>query len=399
MRLNLVAVAYALWLLATELLYYVTGSYYANGGNDLTTLEVSVLLGLIPAAMQILFLGFSPHGLLAPVRMVLCFLLVVLVGYLGNAYGTSLIWLASLAFVFAIGILVAGSPDERLIRSIGVFYSVPAALFLLYVAATGEHVWGRLEAQGIQPNWWGLMGAGLAMAAFAHRSRLLAALCIGIGFYIAYDASSRSNMLAIFLGLVAVGALELRALRGSRLLAAIAATLGALIVFMLFSSAITDALTKAVIQTMQIYDPGRGIGSGFTGREGIWEDVVGIWLRAPLFGVGFHQHKLFTIDQAEAHQVYLGMLVDTGIFGLIWYLWFLGASLYAASRIGDRSVRNVAVATIVAYMVIGFFDARGFSSGNPTSLYFEMCCFFALRHESLLRVPRSALSPAIVGPG
>ncbi len=363
------------------MIFYV----YSGAASDQSVLEIGVLLGLIPVATQLLLLGFSPYGLVPPVQMAVCLLLIVLASYLGNAEWTSLTWLASLVFVFLVAILVAGSPDERLIRSIAVFYSIPAALFLLYVSATGEHVWGRLRAHGIEPDWWGLMGQGLAVAALAHRSRWLTALCVGIGFYVAYDASARSSMLAILSGLLVVGFLEVRALRGFRLVAAIAMTLPALIFVMLLLPTISDAVTAAVVHTMELNTPGRGLDSGFTGRTAVWAEVLQIWLKSPLFGIGFHQHQMFTLDHGEAHQVYLAMLADTGIFGLIWYICFLAASLYAALRISERRTRNVVVGMIVAYIAIGFADARGLSSGNPTSLYFEMCCFFALRHACLQR--------------
>jgi hypothetical protein len=163
MRLNLVAVAYALWFLATETLFYW---YFSDSIDDKNILMISVALGLIPSAMQFLLLGFNPYGLVTPVRMALCFLLIVLLGYLGHAYSTSLTWLASLVFVFAVPMLVASCPDDRLIRRVAVLYTIPAALFLLYVTATGEHVWGRLRAHGIESDWWGLLGAGLLFCGF-----------------------------------------------------------------------------------------------------------------------------------------------------------------------------------------------------------------------------------------
>jgi O-antigen ligase len=388
MRLNLVAAAYALWLLSTEALFYFS---YAGGG-EVTALQVSIALGIIPVAMQFLLLGVSPFGLVAPVRMALYFFLIVLASYWGNAHWTSVLWLSSLVVVVGVAILVAGSPDERLIRNIAVFFSIPAALFLLYCSATGEHVWGRLEAHGITPDWWGLMGAGLAMAGLAHRSRVLMVLCISIGIYITYDASARSNMLSILCGLLAVGSLELRALRGSRLVMTVATCAAVVVVWMVFSSTIDTALSKLVDDVMQVNNPTRGLGTGLTGRTTIWNEAFRIWLKWPVFGVGFHQLGMLMPGNIEAHQVYLAILAETGIAGLIWYTCFLGASLYGALHIDDPRTRNVAVGTIVAYAAIGFFDARGFSSGNPTSLYFEMCCFFALRCASIHRVARSKSS-------
>jgi O-antigen ligase len=386
MRRNLVAGVYAFWLLATEILFYL---FSAESGDDPTVLKVAVLLGVLPAAVQILLLGFKRYGLIAPVRLVLVFLLIVAVGYLGNAYQNSLTWFASLVFIFIVSILVAGSPDERLIRSIGVFYSIPAVVFLLYVAFTGEHLWGRLRANGVESDWWGLVGAGLAMSGFAHRSRLLATLCVGVGFYIAYDANARSDMLSIIAGLSAVGLLGIPRLRGSRLVAAFAVLLVLLVLSTLFLSPIIDTVTNVVLETMRLDDPGRGIGTGVTGRTTAWADTFQIWLQSPLFGVGFHQHTMLTPYEAPAHMIYLAMLADTGIFGLIWYTVFLGVSLLAALDISDPRSRNVVVGTIVAYVGIGFFDTHGLGSANPVSLYFEMCCFFALRQSSIQRVAGS----------
>jgi len=401
MRRNLVAGSYGLWLFATEVLFYFY--YTGSDSSDQVTLEISVLLGLIPAAVQLLLLGFNPLGAVASVRWALTFLLIVLASFLasvfwsGNEYTAGLVWVASLVFIFFISILVAGSPDERLIRSIAVFYSVPAALFLLYVTATGEYVWGRLQAHGITADWWGFMGAGLAMAALAHRSRWLTALCIGAGFCVAYAASARSGMVAILAGLLAVGFLELRLLRGSRLVTVLAISLAGLVLLTLFSSTVTDAVTKAIVQTMLLNDPGRGLDSGLTGRTEIWGQAIQIWLSSPVLGVGFHQSSTLISGNYSAHNVYLAAL-DTGILGLAWYLAFLCASLLASLSINERHTRNAAVGTIVGYIVMGFFDARGLNSGNPFSLYFEMCAFFALRHASLQRLVLDAPEPSLEKP-
>lgn len=389
MRLKLVALGYALWLFATEVLFYLFSKGGGNG-DDPTVLKVAVLLGIVPSCMQIALLGINPYGLVRPVRMAMCFLLIVAIGYLGNAQPASLTWFASLIFVFSVAILVASCPDERLLRTIGVFYSVPAMAFLLYVAATGEHSWGRLRANGVESDWWGLVGAGLAMTGFAHRSRWLAGMCVGVGFYIAYDANARSDMLAIVAGLLAVSLPSVLELRGSRLVTALGTLVAVLIVLLLFSSPIVDTVTSAVSNTLRIDDPTRGVDTGLTGRTTYWAEAGDIWLKHPLFGVGFHQHTMYTSYETPAHMIYLAMLADTGIFGFMWYVSLLGWSLVGALSIGDTRSRNVALGTIISYVGIGFFDTHGLGSANPVSLYFEMCCFYALTHASLRRVAGSA---------
>jgi hypothetical protein len=110
----------------------------------------------------------------------------------------------------------------------------------------------------------------------------------------------------------------------------------------------------------------------------------------------------------SAHNVYIALLADTGILGLAWFICFVAASFFAALGINDPRTRNAAVGTLFSYAVMGFFDARGLNSGNPFSLYFEMCAFFALRHASLqhvlgpsgaIRIPAGNEQDAISGSG
>jgi O-antigen ligase len=384
MRLYTTAAAYALWLLAIEVIFYLAH------GDNLGALEFAVGLGVVPAGLQILLLGLNPLGLAAPVQAALWFVLIVLVGYLTNVESNSIIYLIELLLVFGIAILVAGSPDRRLIRTIGVLYAVPAALFIVYIAATGEYLWGRLTASGIQPNWWGLMGGIVVAASFAYRSRLLTVASILAGLYVAYAASSRNSMVGIAVAVFAVLLMTAAQLRGRRLIWTLVGAVAAFAFATIFLSSVSETLNGGLVEALQLDDPGRGLGTGFSGRADLWDSVAQIWLRSPLFGVGFRQHQSFmpALDQIGAHNAYLAMLADTGILGLLWYLGFVVVSLYASLGIRDARSRNVVVATIVSYAVIGIFEARGINGGNPFSIYFQMCCFFALTDASLRRVQR-----------
>ena len=379
MRLYVVAGAYAAWLFATELLFYL-----AYGGEK-TTLEISVALGLIPAAAQILLLGFNPYGLAAPVKGILVFLLIVLLSYLGHAGWISVIFFIELLFIFGMGILVASSPDPNLLRTTAALFSLPSAAFLIFVALTGEQEWGRLAAHGIEPNWWGFMGMGLAASAFALRSRLLTVLCFGAGFYITYAASSRGSMISIVLGSLVVAFASARKLQRRHAAPALLAALGALVIWILFSHTITAGVSNAIVDALRINDPYRGVDSGFSGREEIWADVIDIWQRSPLVGVGFHQHQLLTKSTLPAHQSYLGMLADTGIFGLLWYVGFLAASLVAGFRIVETQTRNLVLFIVSSYTTLGLFEAHVINGANPTSLLFIFSCIVALSQASLRR--------------
>lgn len=67
-------------------------------------------------------------------------------GALIPAAWTPLVYTVNAVFILAIGTLVAGCPDRRLLRSIAGLFCILSAPFLLYVDFTGERVWGRLTA-------------------------------------------------------------------------------------------------------------------------------------------------------------------------------------------------------------------------------------------------------------
>ncbi len=127
-------------------------------------------------------------------------------------------------------------------------------------------------------------------------------------------------------------------------------------------------------------DPYRGLGTGFVGRTAAWAEVLEIWMEAPLFGVGFRQHEASLTIASSAHNAYLTMLIDTGIFGFVVYVAFIGFSFHAALRaIDEPRTKRVILAIIVSYLVVGLFERRALNSGNPMSIWFIIACFYALR--------------------
>ena len=164
MKLTIVAAAYALWLFGMELVFY-----WAHG-PDTSALQSVVVAGLIPVLLQFVLLGLNPFGLVLPMRMALIFVLIVELSVLSNgANGQAIAYLLELLFLFGLAIAVAGCPTPELFPRMAAFFCIPNALFLLYVVFTGRYVFGRLVEGGIEPNWWGLMGAWITLYAFAYR--------------------------------------------------------------------------------------------------------------------------------------------------------------------------------------------------------------------------------------
>jgi O-antigen ligase len=396
MRFHCVVAAYAFWLMA------VFGVFYLAHGNDENALQLTVMCGAIPAGCQILLLGVDWRGLVAPVKIWLALLLVILLSYSVNAMDprtapsaagegaipaawTPIVYTLNAFFIMVIGTLVAGCPDRRLLRSIASPYCILGALFLVYVALTGEMVWGRLRANNIEPNVWGLVGLTVCLGAFARKPGLLSIAGFTSGTATIFLASSREHLLALAAALLVIIVLYFRVMNRSRIFAVLAASCVILIMTaLLLDPYIFDAIRYINSDVLLLESRDRGLTSGFTGRTDIWAATVDLWMRSPLLGVGFRQHEQFLL--APAHNAYLAMLADTGVLGLIVYVVLLIGSLVAAWGIQDQRTRRFVVTVIVTYIVVGFFDRRTINAGNPFGLFFVLCCSVALADRSLRRV-------------
>ena len=372
--------AYGIWLFGIALVFYLVK------GSDIGALEYAVLLGALPAALQMLLLGFETLGMARPLKLLLVFLLIVTVGYLVNgADWTAVTYVVELIYITALAALVAAYPESLLFRRIASVYCVLAAVFIVYIDFNGTYTWGRLTA-GLESNSWGLMAVSVGAAAFALRSRLLAAACLGAAWFTCYEASSRGSMLGLALAMAAVAAIAVPRLTRVRLLMLLGAAVVALLFILLFAPALWSSAQQLVDAVLELNDPRRGLQSGFTGRDILWRAALDLWWHNPLFGVGYRQHEAYLPLNLSAHNAYLAMLADTGIFGLIWYLYLLIASGLAALRIRDPRSRNAVVALIVSYAVIGLFERRAINGANPLSLLFLMGCFLAMKSDDVRRL-------------
>lgn len=399
MRLHIVAAVYAIWLVA------IFGVFYLGHGRDENSLQLAVMAGGIPALCQIFLLGIDWRGLVAPMKIWLALLLVILVSYVVNdmdprtapsaneglaipAAWTPIIYTMNAIFIMVIGTLVAASPDRRLLRSIGGLYCIVGTPFLVYVDLTGEMLWGRLVANDLQPNNWGLMGLTVCLGAIARKPGLAALAGFVVGAATILQASSREHLLALAVILLVMAVLYFRTMNSSRLSTALVGSCVTLILAaLMFDPYILDAFAYINHDILLLDSHNRGIDSGFTGRTGVWGETFDLWLKSPFLGIGFRQHEQF-LAGTPAHNGYLAMLADTGVLGLAVYLVLLISSLIASWDIQDPRTRRFVVAAIVGYIVIGFFDRRAINAGNPYGVLILMCCSFALVDQSLRKAAK-----------
>jgi O-antigen ligase len=383
MKHFVVASAYAVWLALINVVFWLVH------GVGVGPQEISVLAGVVPMGLQLLLLGFDPVGMMPPVRMMGLFYLIVLLSYLFNGADWSAVtYVVELLYLTSVTILVAGCPDRRLLPSIAVLYSVPTALWLLYIDFHGTYVWGRLVDGNLESNAWGLFGLTVGVAAFAHRSRITGAFCLAVACLTIYDASSRSSIVGLTVATVLIGFRYMGELRNRRLIGAFVVLALILAFAIVVVPSTHDALYNFVDNIMKLDDPNRGLGSGSSGRDELWRAAIGLWWAHPWFGVGFRMHEAYMPLNFSAHNAYIAMLADTGIFGLVWYIALMIMAWIGMFRITDARTRHLVMALVSSYTMIGLFERRAINGGNPMSIMFLMAVMLILREEGLARVQR-----------
>jgi O-antigen ligase len=400
MRFNIVVAAYTLWPIASFGALDIT-----RGSNSGTALEFALMYGAVPCGLQLILLGVDWRGLMAPTKMWVAFLFIVLVSYLTSltnpylapsspgegvvpAAWTPIVYTFNVVFMLAIGTVIAGCPDRRLLRSVASLYCILLTPYLIYIDLTGERTWGnRLEADLLQANTWGALGLTVCIAALARKPGPLAFVSFATGIATILAAQSREALLALAVSLLVVGALDWRRMmKRSRLLTVLAGSCATLVIVgVLLDPYVVNAIHYVESDVLWLNDSGRGVNSGFSGRSRIWEWTYNIWLKSPLFGVGYRMHEQFLPYGIPGHDAYLAMLADTGIAGLVWYLGLIIGSLVGSFQINDQRTRRFVAALIVARAISGIFDRITINAGDEYSLFFVICCSVALAEQSLRR--------------
>lgn len=381
MRLRLVAALYGTWLFLLVIAFYVTGGHNEN------SLQYAVMAGLIPVGAQLLVLGFDPRGHYPTLLFSIAMVLIVAVSYLANPDRvldwTPVIYTVNVIFLFSVGIIVAGCPDQRLAAAAGAAYSVITALFLIQINLSGLYVWGRLSAGNLEPNFWGLIGLSVAVGALGFGRLVFCLPVAAIGCWTMFDASSRSAIVGFAIAVCILLLRGARDLRGPRLYLALAGVAGCAVLGAVYLSSFMTTTLDLGNTVLKLHDPYRGIDTGFTGRSELWNSTFDLWLKHPLFGVGFRKHE--EILDFPSHNGYLAMLADTGIFGFLFYCGMLVLSLRASWRMQDPTQRRFVMVIIVSYAVMSLFERRAINTGNPLGFLIIIACFFALEQEARRR--------------
>lgn len=253
--------------------------------------------------------------------------------------------------------------------------------FLTSVVGTVERSVGlvRFQPLGMHPNLCGLVYGGGSMLFFQHFlatprllqklfALLLCALCLGM----VLAASSRASLLALTLtGVVAVLLIAWRGSRRARTTVTLSA-IALVAVGVLQATAIADYLTVI----LDLDSPTRGVDSGATGREVIWQEGVELVFSDPVLfftGRGVRAAGPEVIG-FPVESSYINLALEHGVFfGLLIALTFLFTAWRTLGRSFETGVLNptlfVSGLMLVFILMQSVFNRYLVAVGNPYSLW------------------------------
>jgi O-antigen ligase len=177
-------------------------------------------------------------------------------------------------------------------------------------AFNAQYTWFLVVLAGAQPSRW-LRLALLGLALFT-------ANCVVYSF-------SRGAYVALLAGWVFIGVIKQRKLL---LLLAVFLTT--------WVSVVPNAVRERVLMT---YDPQQqALDNSAAIRLDVWTDAIDLFQANPLLGTGFHTYAYMNRvgNYEDTHNIYLKALVETGLIGLLLFLWLLTKTY----RVGYRLFRQ-----------------------------------------------------------
>jgi O-antigen ligase len=224
------------------------------------------------------------------------------------------------------------------------------------------------------PNGIGLLCYGCAVLSLFLHKWYLRAIALVFSFYILFLTGSRTSAIGMIVAFSAFWLPTLVAAAPWKKLAAAVLAFGAFIVAAIY----WDALSGFLNDFFAVDDPHRGLTSGFSGRDVLWQYAWQLFVENPFFGVGFRLHDLyFAMSNPDiampgsAHNGFLAALAELGLVGSIpLFVWILSRlSPLWQSFWQDREAR-VLFAFVCGYVFIAMFERFLLALGNPTSLAF-----------------------------
>ncbi len=124
---------------------------------------------------------------------------------------------------------------------------------------------------------------------------------------------------------------------------------------------------------LKMTDKTRGIGSGFSGRDIVWNELLGKWRESPIFGAGYYEVRRRLDVPTDGG--YILVLAETGLVGLGSILAVM--LIYAAANFYSRKLQFPRsflyhCSILVAFAALNLLESRLQSAGNPLTFFYYL---------------------------
>lgn len=136
------------------------------------------------------------------------------------------------------------------------------------------------------------------------------------------------------------------------------------IILVSWQSLVPYAVTQRVMMT---YQEGEGLDPSAEARITIWHDALRVFNEDPIFGTGFNTYAYMrrVEEYTDTHNYYLKILLETGLAGLLIFLWLLGVAckmswrLFQVAKDPIMSALGCGLfAMLICVLVVNFFGDR-----------------------------------------
>lgn len=322
-------------------------------------------------------------------------ILVIMASLTGLGEAQTLVYFVLVPFAFAVatGMSACASGARDLVGGLLSGIAVGIGVTLLVMIRDGNFSYGRLMGRS-GPNYWGMNAVAVFFASLALRSVPLKAVTMGVALGAIYLCQSRGAMVALAIGSGVVWlALFWHAARYRLLLIGLPLAVG-IVGLLLFNDFIAAKL-------LLLDNKDRGVESGGTGRFAAWLQAIDLFLNQPILGVGYRQHEKYITAASSAHNAYLAVLAEMGLFGIVAYLLLmLGGAILATRKAFRRFDRvHLAAAGLTwGFLIVGMIERVGLTTGNALSLTMLYVTAWSYRREPSGMPAGKAAMPSVPRP-
>lgn len=213
-----------------------------------------------------------------------------------------------------------------------------------------------------------MVAFSVAIVSFVYKSIMIRVLFFIPMLTIIVLTGSRASLLSLFIGLIIIYFFKLK--NSDNKYRFLVAPLFILILLCVYF----DFFWQKVSSFFELDSLHRGLSSGASGRTVAWQEVWELFLNNPVIGVGFRAHETLLTTSTSAHNGYLSLLAEIGLFGFISAVVF---SLFGMLKLCLVALKEkfLAYPTILmglcsGYIFLCVFERYFFNFGNPASVLF-----------------------------